>query len=1015
VDNSIHEAAEPRQALSLNRAALWIEVIAIILIVAVAAFFRFDHIGRIPPGLNPDEATHALDALEVLQGQITIYSPDEGSTGALWRYLLALNFALFGSSILSLRAFAGGIGVVSAGMAYLVVREISLAPVTGRPGQEQHFLSNLAWRESIAGIAALLLAVSYWHVDLSRTAFSAILMLLVQDATFFCLWRALRSGRKRWFVLLGLGLGLLVYNYLPAKLVPAVLLLFLLLQWIIARRNALVAKHGRPLAMAGGIALLVALPFILFALLHYQELVARAAIPTAAAVSAGSPWQAIIGNLAVFGLWPTPWLAGRWNSFFLGPILTFAFVIGVGVSLWRMRRPNYLFLLVWWLVMLLPGALAPEGAIPHVRRSIGSATATFALASLGLATLVSALISLVQAAQSALTHTSGKTGSRAELGSIMLTLAVGLGLVVQSGANTFWRYFVQWGPSEAARLAYHMYDLELADLMARQAGAETVYLLPLDSSAGIVNPLLDSITFVYRGQAAYDFLPDDERTMAANLARLTANRQTVRLLRWKVTKHTGADPKGVAHYYLEKWGRRVGTESYTYFDMDIYQLEGMPTSAFTPAVLTPTLVSYEEKMALTGFRFGDASDLAVDELTARAGGLLWAELAWRKTGESSENYQVAMWVEDEAGHVVGKVDKPLLNNVWHQGTGQWSVGAEERDYYLVPIDPATLPGTYRLKVVVYAGEGDNRRLAPHLPDIGADLAFSLGKVTILPSASPPDPATLSIPQPLNLEIGNGLRLLGLDPGFAGPLRPGDQATLKLWWQAQEAPARDMALIIGMDQGDQAWPLSALQPLGGPDYPTHVWPAGAVVQTFVDVRIPPAVASGDYDLALRLVDVDQEAQLGEWLWGQMQIEGRPRHFEIPPLSHPLKADFDQKIKLLGYDLDVSQVAVSGSARLTLYWQAQAEMPTVYKVFVHLLDASGQIVTQVDREPQAGLAPTTGWLPGEVLIDNIEVPATQRIAGTRTIAIGLYDPASGKRLPVLDENGATLGDSVTLSIP
>lgn len=1001
--------------MSLSRAATWIEVIAIILIIAVAAFFRFDRIGSIPPGLNPDEATHALDALEVLQGQITIYSPDEGSTGALWRYLLALNFALFGSSILSLRAFASGVGVISAGMAYLVVREISLAPFAGRPGQEQRFLSNVAWRDSIAGIAALLLAVSYWHVDLSRTAFSAILMLLVQDATFFCLWRALRSGRKHWFVLLGLGLGLLAYNYLPAKLVPAVLLLFFLLQWIVARRNALVVKYWRPLAVAGGIALLVALPFILFAVLHYHELVDRAAVPTADVVSAGSPWQVMISNLAVFGLWPTPWLAGRWDSFFLGPMLTLAFVVGVGVSLWHVRRLNYLFLLVWWLVMLLPGVLAPEGAIPHVRRAIGSATATFALASLGLATLVSALISLVQAAQSALTHTAGKTGSRAELGSLIITLVVGFGLVVQSGANTFWRYFVQWGPSEAARLAYHVYDMELADLMARQAGAETVYLLPLDSSAGIVNPLLDSITFMYRGQAAYDFLPDDEQTMAARLARLTANRQTVRLLRWKVTKHTGADPKGVAHYYLEKWGRRVGTESYTYFDMDIYQLEDMPTSAFTPAVLTPTLVSYEEQMALTGYRFGDASDSAVDELTARAGGWLWAELAWRKTSQFDENYQVAMWVEDEAGHVIGRVDKPLLNNVWHQGTGQWSVGAEEHDYYLVPIDPAALPGTYRLKVVVYAGEGDNRRLAPLVADIGADLAFSLGEVTVLPSASPPGPDMLSIPQPLDLEVGNGLRLLGLDPGFTGPLRPGDRATLKLWWQAQKAPARDLALIIGIGQGDQAWPLSELQPLGGPDYPTHIWPAGTVAQTFVDVRIPPAVASGDYNLALRLVDVGQETQSGEWLLGRMRIEGRPRHFEIPPLSHPLEADFDQKIKLLGYDLDVSQVAAGQPARLTLYWQAQAEMPTAYKVFVHLLDASGQIVTQVDREPQGGLAPTTGWLPGEVLIDNIEVPATQRMADTRTIAIGLYDPASGKRLPVLDENSATLGDSVTLSVP
>jgi hypothetical protein len=998
-----------------NKATLWIEAIAIIFILAVAVFFRFDRIGRIPPGLNPDEATHALNALEVLQGQITIYSPDEGSTGALWRYLLALNFSLLGSSILSLRVFASAVGAASVGVAYLVVREVSLTPLTWWPREGPRRLSNVVWHESIALIAALLLAVSYWHVDLSRTAFSAILMLLIQDATFFCLWRALRSGRKRWFALAGLGLGLLVYNYLPGKLVPAVLLIFFLLEWSIARRNALLVTYRRSLAAAGGIVLLIALPFVVFAMLHYQELAARAAVPSAGAVSPGSPWQAMVGNLAAFGLWPAPWLSGHWNTFFLGPILTVGFVVGVGVSLWRIRRPNHLFLLVWWLVMLLPGVLAPEGAIPQTRRAIGTATVTFALVSLGLATLVSALISLAHAARLAVARASGKTGPWLELGSATATLVVGLSLVAQTGMSTFSRYFVQWGPSEAARLAYHVYDLELADLMARQAGPETVYLLPLDSSAGIVNPLLDTITFAYQGQAAYDFLPDDERTMPERLARLTANRQTVRLLRWKVTKHTGADPKGVAHYYLEKWGEQVGAEPYTYFDMDVYQLEGIPASAFSPAVLTPTMVSYEEKMALTGYAFGDASDSAVNEPTARAGGFLWAELAWRKTAEFAENYQVAVWVEDQDGHVVGQVDKPLMNNLWHQGTGQWPMGGEERDYYLVTIDHATLPGSYRLKVVLYAGEGSMHRLAPRLANIGADLAFTVGEVTILPPARPPDPATLSIPQPLGLEVGNGLRLLGLDPGFAGPLRPGDRATLKLWWQAQEAPARDVALIVGIGRDDQAWPLSALQPLGRPGYATHTWPTGAVVQTFVDARIPPDVQSGDYNLALRLVDANRETQLGEWLLGHMQIVSRPHRFEIPPISHPLQADFSQKIKFLGYDLDISGVTVGEPARLTLYWQAQAQMPTAYKVFVHLLDASGRIVTQVDQEPLAGQAPTTGWLSGEVVIDNIDIPAMQGIADTRSIAIGLYDPASGKRLSVMDGHGAIVGDSVAFLVP
>ena len=205
--------------------------------------------------------------------------------------------------------------------------------------------------------------------------------------------------------------------------------------------------------------------------------------------------------------------------------------------------------------------------MPHTRRAIGTATVTFALAALGLATLVWALFWLVRRLL------RGRDFSPAQRAiPPVLALLVGVLLSVQTGAQTFRRYFVEWGPSEEAQLSFHVYDLELADLMARQSGPETVYLLPLDSAAGIVNPLLDTITFVYEGTASYDFLPDDEQTMLARLSDLTVDKQTARLLRWNVTKHTGADPKGVTSYYLEKWGQQVDTQSFAYFDIDTYEL-----------------------------------------------------------------------------------------------------------------------------------------------------------------------------------------------------------------------------------------------------------------------------------------------------------------------------------------------------------------------------------------------------------------------------------------------------------
>lgn len=138
-------------------------------------------------------------------------------------------------------------------------------------------------------------------------------------------------------------------------------------------------------------------------------------------------------------------------------------------------------------------------------------------------------------------------------------------------------------------------------------------------------------------------------------------------------------------------------------------------------------------------------------------------------------------------------------------------------------------------------------------------------------------------------------------------------------------------------------------------------------------------------------------------------------ETPSMSNKLDADFNRQVRLLGYDLDLSQVEAEGTIHLTLYWQAQQPIETAYTVFVHLLDESGQLVTQMDQEPQAGAAPMTGWLPGQVVVDEILVPVTEAVASIQSIAIGLYHPLTGERLPVLDQDGSVLDHSVMIPIP
>jgi len=59
------------------------------------------------------------------------------------------------------------------------------------------------------------------------------------------------------------------------------------------------------------------------------------------------------------------------------------------------------------------------------------------------------------------------------------------------------------------------------------------------------------------------------------------------------------------------------------------------------------------------------------------------------------------------------------------------------------------------------------------------------------------------------------------------------------------------------------------------------------------------------------------------------------------------------------------------------------------------------------------PTSFWEPGETLTDTHHIHVPPGVApGAYRIAVGLYDPATGRRLPVVNESGEIIGDRVIL---
>jgi hypothetical protein len=146
---------------------------------------------------------------------------------------------------------------------------------------------------------------------------------------------------------------------------------------------------------------------------------------------------------------------------------------------------------------------------------------------------------------------------------------------------------------------------------------------------------------------------------------------------------------------------------------------------------------------------------------------------------------------------------------------------------------------------------------------------------------------------------------------------------------------------------------------------------------------------------------------------VEVQATERLMTIPEeIPHRVDADLGGRATLLGYRLDTMTVARGAEWPVTLYWQAQREMSVSYKVFVQLVGPDG-VLAQRDAVPGKWTRPTTGWVPGEVIVDEYTLRIPDDAAGgTYRLIAGMYDERSLRRLARLDATGAAVGDHVAL---
>ncbi len=171
--------------------------------------------------------------------------------------------------------------------------------------------------------------------------------------------------------------------------------------------------------------------------------------------------------------------------------------------------------------------------------------------------------------------------------------------------------------------------------------------------------------------------------------------------------------------------------------------------------------------------------------------------------------------------------------------------------------------------------------------------------------------------------------------------------------------------------------------------------------------PPYVAQ--LSIQLQRIDADQ-ARTTSLDDGRDRLV-LPEIIPIDKLSEPYKGqsqniEFEDILMLhcIGLGMENEQFEID------MIWQVKKTPALDYQMFVHGLNAEGEIVHQVDVSPLSGLYPTSLWRESQVLYDTVGLAFEESIM---TIAVGLYNPADFVRVPVQFPDGTTT-DSVDVSV-
>ncbi len=794
-----------KHQLLLDRIASSVERVLPVLTLLVAVFLRFFRLDHVPTGLLWDEAYNAVDALRILDGARPIFLTGNFGREALLMYFQAASIAFLGHTTLAMRLVPALAGALTIPASYVLARRLFGSRVA---------LLTCAW-----------LAVSVWHVILSRLALRPVLLPLACAGAFYCLYRGIEAqeqwwntvprgsldpptmGRRlAWFALSGAFIGVSLYTYVAARFVPFVVIAVAVYVALVHRPAFRQLIPG--FLVTGVVAVIVFAPEGIFFLHHPDAFWTRARAVSVLFERGARPVQALseliraaaasLGIFSVAGDQNAAWSVPGRPVF--DPLSSVFLLGGLAIAIRRSRCRSYALLLLWLSVMLVPVLLADK-QIPNNLRISGLAPALFILPALGAAEVWNAWESRVK--------------------SVLRVLPVFLVALatLASGLLTDRDYFRTWATSPAVSALYNS-DRWIAIETAARLPSETsvpLYVAAGDSDQPLQRYLLDG-----KPEAASLRLFDGTRSLilppegqAATYVFATRDLPPVPLRQ---------------RFFPAQSGQPVATTP----DGQPIELYRLPAgTVLVPERQVPA--RFGNELQVIGF------DLPRD---ATAGGTLTVRWYWRLLAANPRELAFFNQLFDAHGQRRGQTDDRAF------APGYWSPGTRGVTTFDVTIDPAAETGAYWLDVGVYERASLRRLTVFDSQGRDAGGPIRLGPIKVHGRATPvPTPETRQ-----EVRLGDQIGLLGyaLDrPTIAA----GKRLAVTLYWSARGRPSRDYTVFVHLLDADGKLRAQSDGPPSDGHDPTSVWDTGEVIADRHEIPLGSDLTAGTYRIEVGMYAPD----------------------------------------------------------------------------------------------------------------------------------------------------------------